>query len=282
MEIVDLENGGGAPPLVAFERGMAGSSSHSSCASSPETSEGDCHIPNISFRSIQLSDRHQIQALHEEWFPVSYQTEFYDELVHSRMANSGNPLYTCIAVQKQSASAEGDEGIAACVVGSFVDAGRLSAEMQNMLISDPERYSRLFYIMTLGTVDRYRNVGLGTAMVRKCMEQVEEDPSCGVLYLHVIVTNQAAIRFYEKLGFDRVHEIPNYYSIDDKLYSCYLYAKYYHGNRGHRYIYRLLYSALSSVWNRLKVPLALLIDFSSYTSHDRQTRVTYPQMLNTE
>jgi ribosomal protein S18 acetylase RimI-like enzyme len=83
--------------------------------------------------------------------------------------------------------------------------------------------------MTLGAVPMHRQCGLGTALIENCMEEVERDTSCGVLYLHVITSNQAAIRFYEKLGFYRVQEIPNYYTIDGKLYGCYLYAKYYHG-----------------------------------------------------
>jgi hypothetical protein len=48
----------------------------------------------------------------------------------------------------------------------------------------------------------------GTALIENCMEEVEGDASCGVLYLHLITSNRAAIRFYEKLGFYRVRRVP--------------------------------------------------------------------------
>ena len=49
------------------------------------------------WRNIQPKDRNRIQELHEEWFPVSYQQEFYDGLVHERMPHTNEPLYTCVA-----------------------------------------------------------------------------------------------------------------------------------------------------------------------------------------
>jgi ribosomal protein S18 acetylase RimI-like enzyme len=182
-------------------------------------------LANISFRPIQPKDKDRIKALHEEWFPVEYQDDFYNDLAHQRMVHSGDPLYTCLAVCNSNATVsskynsvehEQDE-IVACVVGGFVEATKLSGAMQSLLITDRQRHKRLLYIMTLGTVTNLRNAGVATMLIEKCMEQVEQDPSCGVLYLHVITSNHAAIRFYEKLGFYRVREIENYYSIDGEL-----------------------------------------------------------------
>jgi ribosomal protein S18 acetylase RimI-like enzyme len=300
----DLERGGGVPLLVPLSS-QRSSLNDSNNSQSPNTLEGDddddynnnnCNnwdnnaehyryrssvslsssLPKITFRPIVPQDREMIQALHEDWFPVAYHDEFYDELVQHRMAHSGEPLYTCVATvaklnQQQvdstaaatvaaiassparrrrpdigtlSAIIEDDremelehdtqqqepsELVAGCVVGCFVNATKLSGSTQSLLISDRKRYKRLFYIMTLGAVPLHRQCGLGTALIENCMEEVQRDTSCGVLYLHVITSNQAAIRFYEKLGFYRVQEIPNYYTIDGKLYGCYLYAKYYHG-----------------------------------------------------
>jgi ribosomal protein S18 acetylase RimI-like enzyme len=330
----DLEIGGVIPSLVPLV-------SSSSQSQSPNLSEGDdsddyhCEYNNphhsssqsssqssfnFQFRPIVPLDRARIQALHEDWFPVSYHDEFYDELVQHRMAVTGELLYTCVAVakrnqqqQQQSSSTastatvtcgyreyavdqdmsmnaninintarrrrnetnignnigsnigsntnigtmsaiiedehedecehddeqqqqqepsndeDNDDDVAACVVGCFINTTKLSGSTQSLLVSDRTRYKRLFYIMTLGTVSDYRQCGLGTALIENCMEQVERDPSCGVLYLHVITHNLAAIRFYEKLGFLKVQEIPNYYTIDGELFGCFLYAKYYHG-----------------------------------------------------
>jgi ribosomal protein S18 acetylase RimI-like enzyme len=294
----DLERGGGVPLLVPLDSRRS-SLNDSNYRQSPNTLEGDddddyynnaedyryrssvalsSSLPKITFRPIVPQDREMIQALHEDWFPVAYHDEFYDELVQHRMAHSGEPLYTCVAtvakinpqrancteataattaaiaasparrrrldigtlsaiieddremeLEHDTQQQEPSELVAGCVVGCFVNATKLSGNTQSLLISDRKRYKRLFYIMTLGAVPLHRQCGLGTALIENCMEEVERDTSCGVLYLHVITSNLAAIRFYEKLGFYRVQEIPNYYTIEGKLYGCYLYAKYYHG-----------------------------------------------------
>ena len=132
----------------------------------------------ISFRPLEPKDRGQIQQLHEEWFPVSYKDEFYDELVLHRMVNSGQELVTCAAVYQSTCDADAgnvppslpittpttasqedfalsscqQDSIVACIVGSMVDASRLSSDTVDSLLSDRSRYKRLFYIMTLGTV----------------------------------------------------------------------------------------------------------------------------------
>ena len=50
---------------------------------------------------------------------------------------------------------------------------------------------------------------------------------CETAYLHVIIQNQAAICFYENLGFKRLREIADYYTIDEEKHNCYLYAKFF-------------------------------------------------------
>eukprot|EP00567_Pseudictyota_dubia_P008589 CAMPEP_0197445296 /NCGR_PEP_ID=MMETSP1175-20131217/10549_1 /TAXON_ID=1003142 /ORGANISM="Triceratium dubium, Strain CCMP147" /LENGTH=331 /DNA_ID=CAMNT_0042976231 /DNA_START=206 /DNA_END=1202 /DNA_ORIENTATION=+ len=240
------------------------------------------------FRSLRPSDKSSIKALHEDWFPVRYKDDFYECVVHNRMAGTDDPLFSCVAYtveddcgwrgrsrqlfndsavgagncewgetethveikcteetesgcRPQVALGEssalipspGDdaflddaessfqmlddyadevERIVGCVVGSFLDAERCNSETTNLLLLNPSRHSRLFYIMTLGTISEYRKQGLGSALVEKCLHTAEKDTKCGVVYLHVITFNIAAINFYEKLGFYRVKEIKDYYS----------------------------------------------------------------------
>ena len=207
------------------------------------------------FRPIQESDRDRVKQLHEEWFPVVYQDEFYDDLVKERLA--GKRLHTCVAVaadddddnpatnDEEMPSPQGE--IVSCVVGSYVSAAKLSRRMQAMLLPDTRRYKRLFYVMTLGTVTEHRGAGLATAMIQWVESLVKQDAACGGVYLHVITYNTAAIRFYERLGFYRVEEIPEYYDIDGQKYASYLYAKYFNGNRGHRDVFRVVSRAFLSL-----------------------------------
>lgn len=160
--------------------------------------------------------------------------------------------------QDEDGCADSSEGhrIAACIVGAKVEPDVLPPNLRHLLVPRPHIHSKLFYIMTLGTAEDYRSMGLASYLVLQCIEQeIENDESCGTLYLHVLDTNYAAIRFYEKLGFYCVRLIPNYYTIDGKLRHCYLYAKYFHGNTGHLTLLDMLKKGLHSLWRTLvRVP----------------------------
>ena len=56
--------------------------------------------------------------------------------------------------------------------------------------------------------------------------RAEAEPRRGRVYLHVAAHIAAAIAFYERAGFERVREIPNYYRIDGEDYACYVYARF--------------------------------------------------------
>merc|ERR1712110_573650 len=88
----------------------------------------------------------------------------------------------------------------------------------------------MLYIMTLGTISKYRHCGLATKLANICIQLVENTPPCGVIYLHVITDNIVAIRLYEKLGFQRIDEIRDYYQIKGMNYNAFLYAKSMNGN----------------------------------------------------
>lgn len=170
-------------------------------------------IPNISFfnsvsgqrltsRRIFPKDRKRIQELHEEWFPVTYQQEFYDNLVWGKMCNTNDPLHTNVICNDK-------DDIIACLVGMEVSGSRLNRASRQLLLPDwPHRHRKAFYIMTLGTVTEARNMGLASSLVAEYINNVvQNDTQCGALYLHVITSNQSAIRFYERLNFWRVQEI---------------------------------------------------------------------------
>ena len=160
-----------------------------------------------SYRTILPKDRHIIQKLHETWFPVTYQKDFYDNLVHGRMCNTNEKLFSNLACNKE------DE-ILACLVGMSVQGSKLNPPSRQLILPEwPHRHERAFYIMTLGTIPQARNMGLATSLIDDCIKRfVLADKKCGTLYLHVITSNEAAIRFYERLNFFRVQEIESKYT----------------------------------------------------------------------
>ena len=106
--------------------------------------------------------------------------------------------------------ATGDQ-IVGCVVGTFVSStlpsnkhiSSLDEEVPRrdetcrLLVPDgyENRYSRMFYIMTLGTSREFRRIGLGSMLVKRVIDLVERTHDCGALYLHVITYNETGMWF---------------------------------------------------------------------------------------
>merc|ERR1719356_1899637 len=106
--------------------------------------------------------------------------------------------------------------------------------------------------MTLGCAHEFRRCGLGSLLVNRVVELCQGTPQCGALYLHVIPFNEGAMRLYERLGFMKVKEIRDYYSINSVNYDCYLYARYFHGNWGHRTAYDIFSNLVSRGLERIR------------------------------
>jgi len=86
-----------------------GSEVSSGCWSSDHDND-DAEV--LYFRPLQPSDRTEIKALHEEWFPVSYTDGFYDSVVLNKLENGGAPLYSCVACAGRALDVE-------CATGLF-------------------------------------------------------------------------------------------------------------------------------------------------------------------
>ena len=73
-------------------------------------------------------------------------------------------------------------------------------------------------ILILAVDETYRKAGIGTKLVRLFMERFAKN---GVrrLNLEVRVSNSAAIRLYEQLGFDKRKVLPSYYADGEDAYQ---------------------------------------------------------------
>ncbi|VEU35730.1 unnamed protein product [Pseudo-nitzschia multistriata] len=267
-------------------------------------SNSNSNNDTISFREILPRDRTRIQELFEEWFPVDYKDEFYDDLCQNQSMGSQR-LYTLVATITTTAARAPlspapepqRERLIACLLGCKLTASKLNRTSRRLLIpgyesrktdrpagrgaggdtdpaSDDENENEyhcdgeedrrfldrteVFYIMTLGVVGEYRKRGLASYLVERALEDQigaaaatehsdgkQPDgtalsngtkgtdpteatrPPCETAYLHVIVDNEAAIKFYEKLGFVRLREIAGYYTIRDEKHASFLYAKFF-------------------------------------------------------
>ncbi len=92
----------------------------------------DVYSKQIRLRPLQLQDREELLRLHEECFPIQYESQFYDKAVEGRLFSSaviisGAPhwhmphmLHTCVRACKH------DAVHISCVDGSLFAAFRLS------------------------------------------------------------------------------------------------------------------------------------------------------------
>ncbi|CAF0738500.1 unnamed protein product [Didymodactylos carnosus] len=122
----------------------------------------------------------QLKVLNRDVFPVTYNEKFYKDLL--------------------------DVGeLAKLAYCNDVVVGAVCCRID---ISDNRR--RL-YIMTLGVLAKYRQLGLGTMMLQHVFKLCERDGNIDSIYLHVQVNNDTALSFYKKFGFQIVSTATEYY-----------------------------------------------------------------------
>ena len=69
-------------------------------------------------------------------------------------------------------------------------------------------------LMTIAVEPKYRSKGVATALLRACFEDLLMTPSKRMI-LEVAADNPAALRLYEKLGFQKISERKGYYARPD-------------------------------------------------------------------
>jgi len=142
---------------------------------------------------IQEDDVDKLMRFNAAMFPVNYQAKFYDEC---RVV----PEVTLLAFDEEELVAS-----IACRLERQVDVAKL-------------------YIMTLGVLAPYRRQGIATTLLQRVLGFCLQDENVVEAYLHVQISNEEAIAFYEKYGFKIVDTIENYYRRIDPPH-CYVLAK---------------------------------------------------------
>jgi len=122
----------------------------------------------------------QLKKLNSVVFPVSYNDKFYKDILDvGELAKLA--FYNDIVV-----------GAVCCRIDKSENARRL-------------------YIMTLGCLAPYRRLSIGTVMLEHVLKICEDDGKFDSVYLHVQISNNGAIEFYEKFGFEIIETKSQYY-----------------------------------------------------------------------
>lgn len=179
--------------------------------------------PTIEYRPIQPSDLEVLEKIHLALFPIRYEREFFLNVVN------GHGIVSWGAVDTSRSDDRRDELI------GFVTTRMVAAKDSE--IEDLFRYNSsrkdltLVYILTLGVVDSYRNLGIASSLVREVIKYAASISNCRGVYLHVISYNQPAISFYKKMLFKLARRLPMFYYIRGQHYDSYLFVYYVNGGR---------------------------------------------------
>lgn len=193
--------------------------------------------PTVEYRPIRLSDLQLLEQIHVDLFPVRYERDFFLDVVN------GNGIISWGAVD----TSRSDELI------GFVTTKMVSA--QDSEIEDLFSYnclrkgSTLVYILTLGVVDRYRNLGIASSLVQEVIKYATSIINCRGVYLHVISYNQPAISFYEKMLFNLVRRLPMFYYIEGQNYDSFLFVYYVHGELSPCSLMGFLEVLVTKIWS---------------------------------
>ncbi|XP_010034940.2 histone acetyltransferase MCC1 isoform X2 [Eucalyptus grandis] len=181
-----------------------------------------CH-PTISYRPIRPSDLEILEQLHGELFPIRYESEFFQNVVH------GRGIVSWAAVDHSRDDGKSDELI------GFVTARVVPAkdsEIVDLLNSNSaESEWSLVYILTLGVMNSYRNLGIASSLILEVIKYTSSIQTCQAVYLHVISYNIPAIHLYKKMSFKCIRKLPGFYLIDGQHYDSYLFVYFVKGSR---------------------------------------------------
>ena len=77
----------------------------------------------------------------------------------------------------------------------------------------------------MGVHDDWQGKGIGTALMRACVEMADKWLNLTRLELEVYTDNEAAIRLYERFGFEREGTLRQYAFRDGQYVDSYLMAR---------------------------------------------------------
>ena len=192
---------------------------------------------DIIYKPLTKNNLIEVKNLHKEWFPVEYDDEFFEQIFNNNCCN----YFTIGAFYNIKNSNENREiilGLALCewefISDYFINHTNqkvIDEICENIDINEEVlaclkcQLYHCVYIMTIGVLDEYRKMNIGTNILNNIYNIAIKDDICVGIYLDVIYYNKSAIKFYEKNNFKKVNEIKDYYDLNGKNYDANVYLR---------------------------------------------------------
>ena len=193
---------------------------------------------NIIYKPLTQSNISEVKNLHKEWFPIDYEDNYFEKVLNNENKN----YFTVGAFYNITISNNTKKeiilGLALCKHEYILDNLNYNINSKNLdeIYQDINcmeefkqylycKFYQCIYIMTIGVLDEYRHMHIGSNLLNYIYNISLEIESCLAIYLHVIYYNNSAINFYSKNKFKKVKKIENYYYIDGKHYDSFVFLR---------------------------------------------------------
>jgi ribosomal protein S18 acetylase RimI-like enzyme len=131
----------------------------------------DNKYQNILIRSIEEQDFDSIKRIHEELFPVKYADSFYVD------ACKGIGLYKGVLFSRLAIE---DGKLVGFIFAQLLDYPR-QCEDRDLFSIRRNQPSTVCYIMTIGVELAYRKSGLGSYLLKHCIDYASASEGCGAV-----------------------------------------------------------------------------------------------------
>ena len=207
---------------------------------------------NIIYKPLTKQDIEETKNLHKEWFPIKYSDKYFNTIFNSKEGKyfSIGAFYNIINEETKEKK-EIIIGLALCewIVGSdyfFKVFGKESAlEISKNINYIEEVYSYLkyddyhcIYIMTIGVLDEFRKMKIGSNIVERIINIGLSDKLCIGIFLDVIYYNYSAIKFYKRNEFKKVKTNKNYYNLNGTKYDAHVFLRIFSRKEKDRFRYK--------------------------------------------
>ena len=207
---------------------------------------------NIIYKPLTKQDIEETKNLHKEWFPIKYSDEYFNTIFNSKEGKyfSIGAFYNIINEETKEKK-EIIIGLALCewIVGSdyfFKVFGKESAlEISKNINYIEEVYSYLkyddyhcIYIMTIGVLDEFRKMKIGSNIVERIINIGLSDKLCIGIFLDVIYYNYSAIKFYKRNEFKKVKTNKNFYNLNGTKYDAHVFLRIFSRKEKDRFRYK--------------------------------------------
>ena len=151
--------------------------------------------PNIEYRNAREDDLLQVMNINRMCLPENYTYSFFHNLLVEY------PRAFWVAV-------DGDRVV-----------GYVMCRVERILSKlDMFRLRKAGHIVSVAVLPEYRRNGIGFELMRRTLDSLREVYGCEESYLEVRVSNEPAIRLYQKLGFSIAGRHHRYYMDGEDAY----------------------------------------------------------------